>query len=215
MRYKGLPERAESQTTYMGGGGGGGIMADLKLPEMAVVYVLGTGHTMRTNIASGNQTDRMIQVRASLPTKREGIKNKVPPTPVKAKVGSTFCRKTNMVTTTFIVASGLKITHVNVSGKVIRSKEKGRSLIHRLRNLSSWHMRGLDGSTVIGITRWGGDTSPTFPQTDKDPLATRSKMVSEINSEKAWQLLLLGKRARGVRPSWQAPLSSYTKWEWS
>ena len=41
MRYKGLPERAESQSTNMGGGGGGGIMADLKLPEMAVVYVLG------------------------------------------------------------------------------------------------------------------------------------------------------------------------------
>ena len=60
----------------------------------------------------------MIQVRASLPTKGEGIKNKEPATPLKAKVGSTFCRKTNMVITTFIVESGLKITLVNVSGKV-------------------------------------------------------------------------------------------------
>ena len=49
-----------------------GITADLKLPEMAVVYVLGTGYTMGTNITSSNQTDRMIQVRASLPTKEEG-----------------------------------------------------------------------------------------------------------------------------------------------
>ena len=95
-----------------------GITADLKLPEMAVVNVLGTGYTMRTNITSSNQTDRMIQVRASLPTNGEGIKNKEPATPLKAKVGSTFCRKTNMVITTFIVASGLKITLVNVSGKV-------------------------------------------------------------------------------------------------
>ena len=65
-------------------------------------------------------------------------------------------------------------------------------------------MRGLDDSMVIGKTRFGGgggggvgETSPTFPQTDKDPLATRSKIVLEINSEKAWHLLLLGKRARG------------------
>ena len=67
----------------------------------------------------------------------------------------------------------------------MRSKEKGRSLIQRFRNLSSWYMRGFDGSTVIGMTKWGGDTSPTFPQTDKDPVATLSRIVSEINSEKA------------------------------
>ena len=68
-----------------------GITADLKLPEMAVVNVLGTGYTMRTNITSSNQTDRMIQVHASLPTKGEGIKNKEPATPLKAKVSLTFC----------------------------------------------------------------------------------------------------------------------------
>ena len=94
MRYEGLPEHAESQTTNMEGHHDG-------LPEMAVVYLLGSGHTMRTNITSSNQTDRMIQVRASLPTKGEGIKNKVPATPLKPKVGSTFCRSTNMVITTF------------------------------------------------------------------------------------------------------------------
>ena len=80
---------------------------------------------------------------------------------------------------------------------VIRSKENGRSLIRTgLRNLSSWHMRGFEGSMVIGITKWGGDTSPTFPTTVKDPLASRSRIDFEINSEKAWQLLLLGKNAR-------------------
>ena len=103
-------------------------MADLKLPEMAVVYVLGTGYTMRTNITSSNQTDRMIQVHASLPTKGEGIKNKVPATPLKAKVGSSFCRKTNMVIATFIVASGLKITLVNVSGKVSNEIQRKREI---------------------------------------------------------------------------------------
>lgn len=42
---------------------------------------------------------------------------------------------------------------------------KGQSRIHRLRNRSSWHIRGLPGSTVIGITRWDGSTLPTSPQT--------------------------------------------------
>ena len=105
-----------------------GITADLKLPKMAVVYVLGTGYTMRTNITSSNQTDRMIQVRASLPTKGEGIKNEVPATPLKSKVGSTFCRKTNMVIATLIVASGLKITLVNVSGKVSNKIQRKREI---------------------------------------------------------------------------------------
>ena len=86
--------------------------------EVARNGVLGTGYTMRTNITSSNHTDRMIQIRASLPTKGKGIKNKESTTPLKAKVGSTFCRKRNMVITTFIVASVLKITLVNVSGKV-------------------------------------------------------------------------------------------------
>ena len=86
MLYKGLPEHTESQTTTWRG-----ITAALKLPEMAVIYVLGTGYTMRTNITSSNQTDRMIQVHASLPTKGEGIKNKEPATPLKAKVSLTFC----------------------------------------------------------------------------------------------------------------------------
>lgn len=48
--------------------------ADLKLPKMAVIYILGTGYTMRTNVTGRDQTDRMIQVRAGLPTKGEGIK---------------------------------------------------------------------------------------------------------------------------------------------
>ena len=78
----------------------------------------GIGYTMRANVTSCNQTDRMIQVRASFATKGEGIKDKVPATPLNAKVGSTFCRKTNMVIPTFIVASDLKIALLNVSGEI-------------------------------------------------------------------------------------------------
>ena len=107
------------------------------------------------------------------------------------------------------------------------SIEKGREICHlglwkgrkgltgefygliKLRNLSSWHMRGFVGSMVMGITKWGGDTSPTFPQTDKDPLATRSRIVLEINSEKARKLLLLGKNARG---GWWAAINLTLKW---
>ena len=60
-------------------------------------------------------------------------------------------------------------------------------------------MRGFEGSMVMGITKWGGDTSPTFPKTVKDPLATRSRIVFEINLEKALQLLLLGVRRPAIK----------------
>ena len=105
-----------------------GIPADLKLPEVAVVNVLGTGYPMRTNMTSSNQTYRMIQARASLPAKGEGLKNKVPAPPLKPKVGSTFCRKKNMVIATFVVASGLKITLVDVSGKVSNKIQRKREI---------------------------------------------------------------------------------------
>ena len=105
-----------------------GIAADLKLPEVAVVNVLGTGYPMRTNITSSNQAYGMIQVRASLPARGEGIKNKVPAPPLKPKVGSTFCRKKNMVIATFVVASGLKITLVDVSGKVSNKIQRKREI---------------------------------------------------------------------------------------
>ena len=52
---------------------------------------------MRTNVASGDQTDRMIKVRASLQSKGESIKNKVPSIPLKTEVRPTVWRKTNMV----------------------------------------------------------------------------------------------------------------------
>ena len=127
---------------------------------------------MRTNVASGDQTDRMIKVRASLPSKGESIKNKVPSIPLKTEVCPTVWRKTDMVIPTFVIARGLESIVMDVTGEVSNK---------------------IQGD---GITKWGGDTSPTFPQTDKDPLATRSRIVLEINSEKARQLFLLGKNAR-------------------
>ena len=100
-------------------------------------------------------TDRVIQIGIGFPTKGEGIENKVPGIPLKAKPGATIWRKTDMVIATFIVASGLKTAFVNVTGKVRNTiQRKGEVFDHRLRNVSSWHTRsGLDGSTAIGMTK--------------------------------------------------------------
>ena len=59
------------------------------------------------------------------------------------------------------------------------SNEKGRSFIHKFRYLSSWHIRGLDGSMVIGKSSNGGSHSPTLPSTDKESLAILSNKVSD------------------------------------
>ena len=61
------------------------------------------------------------------------------------------------------------------------SNEKGRSLNHKSRYLSSWHILGLDGSMVIGKTSNGGSHSSTLPGTDNESLAILSNKVSEIN----------------------------------
>ena len=55
------------------------------------------------------------------------------------------------------------------------------SLIHKLRQRLSLHKRGLDGSTVNGITKWGGGTSPTLPHREIAPVLNRSITVSEMN----------------------------------
>ena len=55
------------------------------------------------------------------------------------------------------------------------------SLIHKLRQRLSLHKRGLDGSTVKGITKWGGGTSPTLPHREIAPVLNRSITVSEMN----------------------------------
>ena len=73
---------------------------------------------MRTNVASGDQTDRMIKVRASLPSKGESIKNKVPSIPLKTEVCPTVWRKTDMVIPTFVIARGLETIVMDVTGEV-------------------------------------------------------------------------------------------------
>ena len=55
------------------------------------------------------------------------------------------------------------------------------TLIHKSKYLSSWYIRGLDGSMVVGKTSNGGSHSQTLSSTDKEPLASLSKNVSEIN----------------------------------
>ena len=52
---------------------------DLKFTKMTVVYILRTWDAMRTNVARGDQTDRMIKVRASLPSKGRVLKTKYHP----------------------------------------------------------------------------------------------------------------------------------------
>ena len=85
---------------------------------------------MRTNITGRDYTDRVIQVGIDFPTKGEGIENKVPGIPLKAKPGATIWRKTDMVIATFIVASGLKTAFVNVTGKV---SHNGESMLYAKR----------------------------------------------------------------------------------
>ena len=72
------------------------------------------------------------------------------------------------------------------------------SLIQQLRNLSSWHMRGLLGSTVIGITKCGGVIFPTSPQTRREQLESRSKIVQETKLLKRSHEVELGKSCLGV-----------------
>jgi len=62
------------------------------------------------------------------------------------------------------------------------------TLIHKSKYLSSWYIRGLDGSMVVGKTSNGGSHSPTLPGTDKEPLAILSNKVSEINFSKPLQI---------------------------
>lgn len=58
------------------------------------IYILRTWDVTRRNVASGDQTDRMMKVGASLPSKGEGIKNKVQSIPLKTEVRPTGERRT-------------------------------------------------------------------------------------------------------------------------
>ena len=53
-------------------------------------------------------------------------------------------------------------------------------MVHKLTKRSSLQRRGFEGSTVKDITRRGGTTYPTLPQTEMAPVAKRSKIVREI-----------------------------------
>ena len=101
---------------------------DLKLTKMTVVYILTTWDAMKTDVASGDQTDRMIKVRASLPSKGESIKNKVPSIPLKTEVRPTVWRTMDMVIPTFVIARGLETIVMDVTGEV-SSKIQGERKI--------------------------------------------------------------------------------------
>ena len=69
----------------------------------------------------------------------------------------------------------------------MESKLKGVSFTQRFRKRLSLHNLGLVGSTVSGITKWGGSTSPTLPQTEIAPVANLSSIVRDIKPTKGLQ----------------------------
>ena len=123
---------------------------DLKFTKMTVVYILRTWDAMRTNVASGDQTDRMIKVRASLPSKGESIKNKVPSIPLKTEVRPTVWRKTDMVIPTFVIARGLETIVMDVTGEV-SNKIQGERKIFDPQVEKSFIM------AHVGFCRFNGD----------------------------------------------------------
>ena len=100
---------------------------DLKFTKMTVVYILRTWDAKRRNVASGDQTDRMIKVRTSLPFKGESVKNKVPSIPLKTKVRPTVWRKMDMVIPTSVIARGLEAIVMDVTGKVSNKIQEERN----------------------------------------------------------------------------------------
>ena len=83
---------------------------------------------METNVASGDQTDRTIKLRASLPPKGESIKNKVPSIPLTTEECPTVWRKTDMVIPTFVIAHRLEATVMDVTGKVSNKIQEERKI---------------------------------------------------------------------------------------
>ena len=84
---------------------------------------------MRTNVASGDQTDRMIKVRASLSSKGESIKNKVPSIPLKTEVRPTVWRKTDIVIPTFVIARGSETIVKDVTGEFSNKIQGERKIL--------------------------------------------------------------------------------------
>lgn len=108
------------------------------------------------------EADRVVNVGRCLPPKRNGINGKIPATPFKTKIRATFQREEDMVIARLIIANRLEKRRKNVTRDPTReSSLKGMSLIRRLRNQLSLLRRGLESSTVKGITKCGGGTLPT------------------------------------------------------
>ena len=57
-------------------------------------------------MTGSSHTNGIINVCATLPTKRDGIINTIPALPMQAKKLSTVLRKLNVMVTTFVVHSG-------------------------------------------------------------------------------------------------------------
>ena len=98
-----------------------------------------------------------MTIDAGFPTKWEGRIQKMPYLPFQAKKCGTGWVKAHMIITALIIECFLKMARENITWEIrnIIQRKKG-SLIQQLRNLSSCHMRGFVGSTVIGITKCGG-----------------------------------------------------------
>lgn len=60
----------------------------------------------------------MIEVGASLPTKRDGVVHKVPPVPFEAKIGGTVRGQKNMIVTALVIHAGLKMVSADVARDV-------------------------------------------------------------------------------------------------
>ena len=94
---------------------------------MMDVYILRTWDATKTNVASGDQTDKMIKVRASLPSEGESIKNKGPPIPLRTEVCPTVWRKTDTVIPTFVISHSLETIVKDVTGEVSNNiQEEGK-----------------------------------------------------------------------------------------
>ena len=76
---------------------------------------------------------------------------------------------------------------------------KGRSLIHKFKNLLSWQRRGSKGSIVTGSTKWGEPTSPTLPQSASTPAETQSAVMWEIKFWNCSQIVALPRWLGGGR----------------
>ena len=102
-----------------------------------------------------------------------------------------------------LVLSQRNILHVNRKVELLAASQ----------NRSSWQRRGLKGSMVRGRTRWGGETRPIRPQTDKTPADAPCNMVVEMKSENWAQDLEFFNTMGGWRSeSKLLPLKSPLKW---